>query len=150
MAPKEISSDAASPVKNASGTGQSVQYKVTAEKRLVTVKFGKRLAEADLRNYIAALRSNPRFAPSFSEIIDLSAVEEVDLRGEEMMKLADQVDPYSPYSKRAFVVQNALQSHQVKMYRILRASGDKIRTFQSVDAAERWILGDKPGSTPKG
>jgi hypothetical protein len=120
------------------------RYKVIAEKRLVIVEFGRILTASVIAAYVASLRAHPEFDPSFSEILDLSAVEEIHLRGEEMMRLADRVDPFSFDSKRAFVVRDALHAHQARMYQILRNSGANIRAFHSVGEAERWILSSEP------
>ena len=69
----------------------------------------------------------------------------MDLRGDQMMRLADQVDPFSFDTKRAFVVQNAFQHHEARIYHVLRTCGGNSRIFQSVEEAERWIGdGHKP------
>jgi hypothetical protein len=123
--------------------GTRAEYNVIAEKRLVIVKFGKRLTEREIKGYVSSLRAHPQFDPSFSEILDMSTVEEIDMRGEEMAMLADQVDPFSLDSKRAFVVHSALQSHEARMFQILHSSDGKIRSFASVNEAKRWILGNE-------
>ena len=114
-------------------------YKIIPEKRLVWVKFGKIVSQSDIASYAAGLSSNPLFDPGFSEIVDLRDVEKLDLHGEQMLELADQVDPFSFDSKRAFVVRNATQSHAARMHQILRIANENLRIFYTVAEAEQWI-----------
>jgi hypothetical protein len=119
--------------------GAPAEYKVIPEKRLVWVKFGKIVSESEIASYAAGLRSNPLFEPKFSEIVDLRDVEHLDLHGEQMLKLADEVDPFSFDSRRAFVVRNATQSHAARMHQILRIANENLRICYSVAEAEQWI-----------
>jgi hypothetical protein len=121
------------------GAPARVIHKVVPEKRLVRVKFGKRLGGREIGSYAAWLRGNALFDPSFAEIVDLRDVEQMDLGGAEMMKLADEIDPFSPESKRAFVVRNSTQSHAARMHQILRTSKENLRIFNSISEAEAWI-----------
>lgn len=111
---------------------------------MIIVKFSKKLRAADIEQYAQRLVSNPFFDPSFSEIVDLTEVEEVELRGDDLLRLADHIDPFSFDSKRAFVVKDAKQSHQARMYQISRLSKDNIRAVRSIDEAKRWIVGGVP------
>ncbi len=76
-----------------SGAAEGV---VDSGKRLVTVKFGKKLTFGDIERYAKRLLLNPSFQPDFSEIVDLTEVEEFDLQADEFLKLADKTDPFSP------------------------------------------------------
>ena len=120
-----------------------VRYTIDPNKHIVTAKFGKILTADTLTQYINLLREDPNFSASFSEILDITDVEETRLSAEQMMRLADSVDPFSPGAKRAFVVQNEFQSHEAKMYGIVRLSQSRIRAFHSCGEAERWILSDE-------
>jgi hypothetical protein len=124
---------------NAGRPGALPEYRVDPEKRLVTVKFGKKVNGSDIAAYAGALRADPLFDPAFSEIVDLQAVEELNLHGTEMIGLADQIDPFSYTSRRAFVVGNSVQGHAARMHQILRCSKESISIFHSVAEAEKWI-----------
>jgi hypothetical protein len=39
------------------------------------------------------------FPSNYSEIVDLTKVEELDLEADEFLKLADEIDPFSPDAK---------------------------------------------------
>ena len=117
---------------------RSAQFVVDPGRRLVAVKFGKKLTVADIERYSRHLQSNPSFQPNYSEIVDLSEVEELDLQADDFLKLADKIDPFSPEAKRAFVVRNSVQSHAARMHKVLRTQRN-IEIFNSVEEAERWI-----------
>jgi hypothetical protein len=107
-------------------------------RRLVTVRFGKRLTFEDIGLYAKSLLANPLFQPDYAEIVDLTGVEELDLQAEEFLKLADQIDPFSPEAKRAFVVRTSTQNHAARMHKVLRTQTN-IDIFHSVEEAERWV-----------
>lgn len=115
-----------------------IRYTIDPSKRIVTAKFGGLLTAETLCQYTKLLRHDPNFSASFSEIADITGVEEVQITGEQMIRLADSIDPFSRAAKRAFVVENAFQGHEAKMYGILRLSQGRIRSFHSYDEAERW------------
>ena len=115
------------------------EYVIDPERRLVIVRFGKRLTVNAIERYAAMLRGNSLFKPGFSEIADLSEVEEVDLQAEQFLKLADEIDPFSTDAKRAFVARTSVQNHAARMHKILRAQRN-IEIFGTVKEAERWIL----------
>jgi len=117
---------------------KSAEYVVDAGRRLVAVKFGKKLTVNDIERYAKWLRLNPSFRPDFSEIVDLTQVEELDLKADEFLRLADEIDPFSPAAKRAFVVRNSVQSHAARMHKVLRTQRN-IEILNSVEEAERWI-----------
>lgn len=110
---------------------------VHPERRLVIVKFGKRLTIRDVEQYAARLRANPAFSPSFSEIVDLTEIEELDLQANDFLRLADEIDLFTVDARRAFVAQDA-QDHAARMHKILRTQKN-IEIFKTVKDAERWI-----------
>lgn len=114
-------------------------YRIDPNRRMVVVRFGKTLRVRDISSYADSLRSNPLFDPSFSELVDLSQVESLELGAEEAMKLADEIDPFSPNAKRAFVVQSSAPAYAARMHKLLRAENQNIRIFESIDEARRWL-----------
>ena len=116
----------------------SAECVVDPARRLVTVKFGKKVTFDDIERYAKRLLLNPSFHSDYSEIVDLTGVEELDLQADEFLKLADKVDPFSPVAKRAFVVRTLVQSHAARMHKVLRTQRN-IEIFRSVEEAERWV-----------
>jgi len=113
-------------------------YSVDGKKRLVVVKFGKRVTFQDIERYSHLLRANAAFQPTFSEITDLTDVEELNLQADEFLRLADEIDPFSTDARRAFVVRTSVQSHAARMHKILRTQRN-IEIFHTFEEAERWI-----------
>jgi hypothetical protein len=70
--------------------------------------------------------------------VDLTDVEELDLEAEEFLKLADEIDPFLPDAKRAFVVRSLIQNHAARMHKVLRTKRN-IEIFHSFEEAEHWI-----------
>jgi len=114
------------------------RFRVDVERELVTVKFGTRVTAEEIGEYVQKLRDHPSFEPTFSEIADLREAEEIDLQADEFLKLADEVDPYSPQAKRAFVAGTPTQNHAARMHKILRSQRN-IEIFRRLEDAERWI-----------
>lgn len=117
-------------------------HSIDTASRTVSARFTKRLSFSDIRSYAFALRYDPQFDPAFSEIVDLREVEEVDLSPEELMVLADSVDPFSPVAKRAFVAQGPAQINAAQLHHILRPEASNVRVFFSMDAAQQWIAAE--------
>jgi len=113
-------------------------YVLDPEKRLVSVKFRMKVSASDIEKYAASLRANPLFESDFSEIVDMSEVEDLDLNADEFIRLADEIDPFSLQARRAFVVRNKVQNHAARMHKILRSQRNFL-IFHSVEAARRWI-----------
>lgn len=114
-------------------------YFIDSANRFVSVRFTERLIFGDIENYVSALCADPRFDPAFSEIVDLREVKEVALSTEELIALADRVDPYSPRARRAFVAHSPAQINAAQLHRILRPEAGNVRVFFSMDEAEQWI-----------
>jgi len=120
------------------GGNGAATFVVDAGRKLVTVKFGKKVTAADIANYASRLRDHPSFQPSFSEICDLSNIEHLDLSADDFLRLADQVDPFAEDAKRAFVVRTQTHAHAARMHKALRVHRH-FEIFYSPADAERWI-----------
>jgi len=117
----------------------STHYQIIPEERVVSVHFGVYLTFADIKAYAEALAVDPRFNHYFSEIVDLSAVQEVKLTADQALLLADAIDPFSVNARRAFVACTDLQIRAVRMHQILRKEGNNhILIFPSFEAAMKW------------
>lgn len=122
----------------AQGDGADFDCSIEVEKRTVFVRFGKKLKAMDIRRYAERLRTDPEFDPDFSEIVDLTEVEDLALRAEDFLQLADQIDCFSAGALRAFVVRNSVQDHAARMHKILRIPTN-MRIFNLLEEAMTWI-----------
>jgi hypothetical protein len=117
----------------------SVTYAIDQTKRIVSVKFGIRVSVRDIANYATSLRENPLFDPDFSELVDLREVKELEVGAEQALKLADDIDPFSPGAKRAFVAQSSAPIYAARLHMLLRSASENIRIFESIDDAILWL-----------
>jgi hypothetical protein len=117
-------------------------FVIDVEKRTVRVRFCKKVTARDIRAYAERLRTDPEFDPDFSEIVDLSEVEDLALQADEFLQLADQIDCFSAGAWRAFVVRNSVQDHAARMHKILRIPTN-MRIFSLLEEAMAWI-GSRP------
>jgi len=118
--------------------GHSADYTLDAQKRLVVVKFGKKVTFQEIERYSHLLRADPAFHPMFSEITDLTEVEELNLGADEFLRLADEIDPFSIDARRAFVVRTSPQNHAARMHKILRTQRH-FEIFHTLAEAKRWV-----------
>ena len=114
-------------------------YRLSPQKRLVSVKFGRQLSFHDVQSYALRLSADPRFDSGFSEIVDLSDVEEVTMTPEETMRLADMADPFRIGARRAFVARTDMQIRAARMHQLLRNEQISLRIFGSIEEAKEWI-----------
>jgi hypothetical protein len=117
----------------------SVVYTIDQSKRIVSVKFGNRVSVRDIANYANSLRDDPLFDPQFSELVDLRKVEKLEMGAEQALKLADDIDPFSPGAKRAFVAQKSAPIYAARLHMLLRSEDGNIRVFESIDEAQLWL-----------
>jgi hypothetical protein len=117
---------------------EGFRFTVDPVRKLVKVRFGKKVAVEEIGRYAMELRGHPAFEPSFSEVVDLRGAEELNLEARDFFALADQLDPFSPEAMRAFVVRTAVQRHAARMHKVLRVQRN-IEIFRSLEEAERWI-----------
>jgi len=117
---------------------EAAEFVIDSERRMVVVRFRNRVTGADIADYVKRMACHPRFEPSFSEIVDLTGVKDLDLNADDFLRLADQIDPFLADAKRAFVVRTSVQNHAARMHRILRVHRN-IEIFRSFEEAEEWL-----------
>ena len=117
----------------------SLDYNISLDKRLVSAKLSGKVNGRGLETYALSLRSDPRFDPSFAELVDIRQVTEIELQPEEALRLADELDPFSRESRRAFVVLSETQMYAAKMHQLLLSGRKPISIFSSIEEATGWI-----------
>lgn len=116
----------------------ATEFAIDVKTRTVSVRFAKKVSVMDIRVYAERLRAHPEFSREFSEIVDLREVEDLELKAPDFLKLADEIDCFSPGAWRAFVVHNSIQNHAARMHKILRFQAN-VRIFSSLEDAQAWI-----------
>jgi hypothetical protein len=117
-------------------------FKIDKEHRLVMSTISGVLTMADALAHQENLRKHPDFDPSFSQLMDGTQLTRVELKREEVQRLArDSI--FSPDSRRAFVTNSDAAFGMARMFETLRdAMGEKgIRVFRNLDEGLDWVLG---------
>jgi len=126
------------PHRYAIGEGKGASFILYPEQKLVVITLGNRVTVNEFEEYAKLLQQDPSFQPTFSEIADMRSIQEVDLQADEMMRMADEIDPFFKEAKRAFVVKTSSQAHAARMHKILLTHRN-FEIFRSLEEAERWI-----------
>ncbi len=96
--------------------------------------------DADLRGTQDGVRDDPRFAPDFSQLYDLTAVTEIGLTPTGMRALANR-SPFDRDARRAIVVSSDVAFGMARMYQMIADSDPtQFRIFRDVNEAFAWLL----------
>jgi hypothetical protein len=117
-------------------------FKIDKEHRLVMSTLSGVLTMADALAHQENLRKHPDFDPSFSQLMDGTQLTGVELKREDVQRLArDAV--FSPHSRRALVAGSDVAFGLARMFEMFRQSmGEEgIRVFRNLDEALDWVLG---------
>jgi hypothetical protein len=139
MAPGYTSPVILTITRNMASLPPSFVYSIDSAARVVSARASGELSFSAIVSYASRLRGDRSFNPAFSEIVDLRAVVSVSLNAREVMTLANDIDPFSANSKRAFVVRNQDQVNAAHLHRILRPQTKTIRVFHSIEEAREWV-----------
>jgi hypothetical protein len=121
-------------------------YKIDKARRLVTNTMTGVLTQDEVLTIVDRFMSDPDFDPNFSQLIDCRQVTKMKVNAEDVRQIADR-EIFSPDSRRAIVVTDAVTFGLGRMYEILRdLKGEKgIRVFRSIEEATDWIgAGGRP------
>ena len=116
-------------------------YKLDKERKLVMSTYSGALTIADALGHQEKLPKDPDFDPSFSQLLDVTHVTDVQLTAEDVRTLA-RTSVFSPDSRRAILVDSDLKFGLARMFEVLRDTmGEKgIRVFRNLDDALDWIF----------
>ncbi len=112
--------------------------------RLVLTVFTGVLTLHDVNENSEQLHADTSFDPSFAELIDFSAVSEIQIDIRELGMLLKR-DPFSTISKRALVIGLPDSVYgAAQMYRLMRDSELCVGIFHTIAEASRWLSGSEP------
>jgi len=98
--------------------GALANYRIVDSKnRIVSANFGRRLTMSDAERFATDFRNNPAFDPSFSELSDLTDVEDPQIDFASAARFARYSDPFSHESKRAIVAPKLVMYETALMYK---------------------------------
>jgi len=116
-------------------------YTIDRERELVLSSGSGILTQEDVSNHMERLSTDPDFDPNFSQVLDFTNVTAVEIRPDDIRRLAER-NIFSSHSRRAFVVKDDLHFGLARMYEIYRELHGEmgIRVFRNFDDAMNWIL----------
>ena len=117
----------------------AMRYTIDATQRIVFTTMAGMLSFDQVVAHAVALKSDPCFHPSFSELLDLRGVGQSDLTLLELIELAETIDPFSANARRAIITDTDLMYETSRVYQEVRNQDNNIRVFRSMDEAQRWL-----------
>lgn len=98
-----------------------------------------RLSDQDLVDYQSRLNADPDFEPGFSQLVDLSGVEHLDISAEGVRTIAVE-DRWAPEARRAFVAPVDAVFGMVRMHEgLIGRDSPNIRIFRELAEARAWL-----------
>jgi hypothetical protein len=128
-----------------------ISYEIKKESRLVVCTgFAVVTADEVLQVHDQIVKDED-FEPSFSELVDATAITSTTVTPSSMRMLAES-SPFSPDSRRALVADSPLGFGLWRVYQTVRSlRGDKnIRVFRSRTDALAWLLPEKNEKSANG
>jgi hypothetical protein len=117
-------------------------YSIDLAKQVVFTTFSGEVHEAEVRAMLMRMVDDPAFNPDFSELLDLSAVTDFRISGEELKGISE-IDPFSARARRAFVSPADLLFGVSRMYEGIKGGQHNIATFRGMVEARHWLELDK-------
>ena len=114
-------------------------YTLFPEYRFVYSRLWGSISEAVLLAHAQALRSDPRFHPSFAQLVDLSAVSGIPLTTAAVRR-AGTTHAFGAGSRRAVVAVSDFSFGMARMFELLReGAADEVKVFRDIPSALTWL-----------
>ena len=119
-------------------------YEIDANKRLVISRLWGGVTEDEVHDHNQRLRTDPKFDPSYKQLVDLTGITEI-LVGTKMINQTAADQFFAPGTRRAFAASSDATFGLARMF-ALRAEGggQTIEVFRDLAKAEAWL-----GLTPE-
>ena len=114
-------------------------FLIDHDERIVRSRAWGLLLDRDLVETQRRLREDPRFEPTFCQIFDFTAVEQLALTSEGLRKLAAD-SPFARDARRAIVVNGEGAYGMARMYAMLSdRDPEYFRIFRDTASALKWL-----------
>ena len=109
----------------------SVQHFVDAEHSVVLTVCSRYVTKSDVVTSLTSLRKDPKFKPSFRQLINLMQTIKLDLDFKDLVGIREVYDPFSIESRRAIAARpDGIGSALARMYQAI-VDTDRIEVFPS-------------------
>ena len=116
-----------------------VTYTVDPALRLVRTRAEGVLTESETSELYENIRNDPAFEPGFSQLCDLTVVQEIQTSAPYLRDLARQ-SIFSSGARRAFVTSQLFHYGLARMLQnFCEMEGTEIAVFKSMAEAEQWL-----------
>ena len=114
-------------------------HRIHPERRLVVSTLYGHLTDRDLAVGVAALRADPAFDSTYDQLVDASAVTQLDVTTQGVRESA-RTDPFSDQSRRAIVVSDDAAYGLARMFQSMNTlEPDHGFITRDLDEAVRWL-----------
>ncbi len=97
------------------------------------------VGDRDLITHARTLVADPRFRPSFRQLVDFRGMERMDVSSEGARRMVD-MNPFGAHARRAIVAESDISFGMARMYQILHGDGaDEVQVFRDFDVALEWL-----------
>jgi hypothetical protein len=115
------------------------EYRIDPERRVVYSRGWGLLTDEDLVDYQLRLNADPDFRPHYSQLVDLTGVEALELSAEGVRTSAA-AELWSPEARRAFVAPMDAAYGMVRMHEALSGGENpNVRVFRCIAEAREWL-----------
>ena len=119
-----------------------VGYVLDKERRLVVTTASGRVTFAEAKAHQDQLRSDPDFQAEFNQLLDATAVTNLDISTEEAKSLGRNSPFFSASSRRAWVAPNPFlfgMGRLMATYREIAGGEEQFQMFYDRDEALKWL-----------
>lgn len=116
-----------------------VQHFVDAEHSLVITVCSSYVTKSDVVTSLTSLRKDPKFKPSFRQLINLMQTAKLDLDFKDLVGIREVYDPFSIESRRAVAARpDGIGFALARMYQAI-VDSDRFEVFPSLLEAISWL-----------
>lgn len=121
-----------------------ITFSVDSATRTRTARYSGVITEAELLSTYAALMTAPDYDPTLDDLVDLRAVERLEVSPSAMRQLITIVQPIDALAiptRTAIVAPTDVVFGMSRMYEMLRGDDvpEEIRVFRSLEEATAWL-----------
>ena len=118
-----------------------LNYVIDKPHRLVTSTATGVVTYSDLTSHQSRLKNDPDFDPTFDQLVDGTAVTQLELTTENVRAIARQ-RLFAAGSRQAFATSSEFAYGMARMFELYRDSagtGRMVRVFNGLEAAQEWL-----------
>ena len=118
-----------------------LSYVIDKQRRLVTSTASAVVTYSDLTAHQSRLKNDPDFDPTFDQLVDGTAVTQIDLTTDNVRAIARQ-RLFAAGSRQAFATSSEFAYGMARMFELYRDSagtGRLVRVFNGLEAAQEWL-----------